>query len=215
VLHGRRLDHSDGRGAVPPPRSQPYPPPPSVALRLPTPPNSTPTPLSPSTLWSSGSTTRSLVPVVLDLASSHYPRWCAQVILTLQRYALADHVLDALVAILSPLWIQMDSVVLPWLNSTITIQLQNIIRDQADTARQVWLTLEGQFLGNLEARALHLGEVLSPDKGHGGLSPRPWRANHRPYLGVEPSVWSQPSLRPSKGSHQVDRAIFHLPRHVQ
>jgi hypothetical protein len=96
--------------------------------------------------------------VVLDLASSHYPRWRAQVILTLQRYALADHVLDAPATILSPLWIQMDSVVLSWLNGIITIELQNIIRDQADIARQVWLTLEGQFLGNLEARALHLGE---------------------------------------------------------
>lgn len=38
--------------------------------------------------------TRSLVSIVLDLASSHYPRWRTQVILTLRRYALADYVLD-------------------------------------------------------------------------------------------------------------------------
>jgi len=50
----------------------------------------------------------------------------------------------------------MDSVVLSWLHGTITVELQDIIRDQADTARQAWLALEDQFLGNRDARALHL-----------------------------------------------------------
>jgi hypothetical protein len=50
----------------------------------------------------------------------------------------------------------MDSVVLSWLHDTITIELQDIIRDQADTNRQVWLALEEQFLGIRDARALHL-----------------------------------------------------------
>ena len=44
----------------------------------------------------------SLVSVMLDQASSHYPRWQAQVVLTLRRYALADHVLDDPVDPLSP-----------------------------------------------------------------------------------------------------------------
>jgi hypothetical protein len=99
---------------------------------------------------------RSLVSVVLDPTSSHYPRWCAQVVLTLRRFALADHVLDEPVAPLSPSWVQMDNVVLSWLNDTITVKLQDIVRDQADTAHQAWLALEDQFLGNREARALHL-----------------------------------------------------------
>jgi hypothetical protein len=50
----------------------------------------------------------------------------------------------------------MDNVVLSWLHGTITVELQDIIRDQADTARQEWLALEDQFLGNRDARALHL-----------------------------------------------------------
>jgi hypothetical protein len=41
-------------------------------------------------------------------------------------------------------------------NGTITVELQDIVRDQADTARQAWLSLEDQFLGNREAWALHL-----------------------------------------------------------
>jgi hypothetical protein len=50
----------------------------------------------------------------------------------------------------------MDNVVLSWLHGTITVELQDIIRDQADTARQEWLALEDKFLGNRDARALHL-----------------------------------------------------------
>jgi hypothetical protein len=41
----------------------------------------------------------------------------------------------------------MDSVVLSWLHGTITIELQDIIRNQADTARQAWLTLKDNSSG--------------------------------------------------------------------
>jgi hypothetical protein len=94
---------------------------------------------------------RSLVSVVLDPASSHYPRWRGQVLLTLRRYILTDHVLDDFDAPPTPSWCLMDSVVLSWLHDTITVELQDIIRDQADTARQAWLALEDQFLGNRDA----------------------------------------------------------------
>jgi hypothetical protein len=36
----------------------------------------------------------------------------------------------------------MDNVVLSWLHGTITVELQDIIRDQTNTARQAWLTLD-------------------------------------------------------------------------
>ena len=55
---------------------------------------------------------RSIVSIVLDLASSHYSRWRGQVILTLRRYALTDHVLDDIVAPPSPAWSLMDTMVL-------------------------------------------------------------------------------------------------------
>jgi hypothetical protein len=93
----------------------------------------------------------SLVSVVLDPASSHYPRWRGHVLLTLRR-----HVLDDVATPPSWAWSLMDSVVLSWLHGTITVELQDIIRDQADTGRQAWLALEEQFLGNRDARALHL-----------------------------------------------------------
>jgi hypothetical protein len=82
------------------------------------------------------------------------------VVLVLQRFALADHVLDDVVAPLSPSWYQMDIVVLSWLIDTITVELQDIVRDQEGTALQAWLALEEQFLRILEARALHLDALF-------------------------------------------------------
>jgi hypothetical protein len=48
----------------------------------------------------------------------------------------------------------MDKVVLSWLHGTITVELQDIICDQADTGRKAWLALEEQFLRNQDAQAL-------------------------------------------------------------
>ena len=79
--------------------------------------------------------------IVLDPVSSHYPRWRGQV-LTLRRYVVADHVLNDHVTLSSPSWYLMGSVVLSWLHGTITVELQDIIRDQADMGRQAWLALE-------------------------------------------------------------------------
>jgi hypothetical protein len=78
---------------------------------------------------------RALVSVVLDPASPHYPRWQGQVLLTLRRFILDDHILLDHDAPPPRSWCLMDSVVLSWLHGTITVELQDIIRDQADTAR--------------------------------------------------------------------------------
>lgn len=50
----------------------------------------------------------------------------------------------------------MDNVVLSWLYGTLTIELQDIVREREGIARQAWVALEDQFLGNQEARTLHL-----------------------------------------------------------
>ncbi|XP_066380746.1 uncharacterized protein [Miscanthus floridulus] len=99
---------------------------------------------------------RLLVPVVLEPESPSYARWRDLVLLTLRRYALDDHVLvDASVAVQTPSWLRLDSVVLSWIIGTISLDLHDLVRNSAD-ARRAWLALEGQFLGNAEARALRL-----------------------------------------------------------
>src|SRR6266540_5202736 len=81
---------------------------------------------------------RSLVPNVLNPASSTYARWRDLVLLTLQRYALDDHVLTDAGYLLVPSWRRMDSVVLSWIVGTITVELQDIVREHGGTARQAW-----------------------------------------------------------------------------
>jgi hypothetical protein len=54
------------------------------------------------------------VPVVLDFLSPHYNRWHDLVLLTLERYALADHVLSTAPRLARPSWQRMDCVVLSW-----------------------------------------------------------------------------------------------------
>jgi hypothetical protein len=44
----------------------------------------------------------SMIPVILNLASSTYARWCDLVLLTLQRYALDNHVLTDNVSLTIP-----------------------------------------------------------------------------------------------------------------
>lgn len=62
---------------------------------------------------------RSLVLVALDPLSSHYNWWCDLVLLTLERYALADHVLSDVARPILLSWRRMICVVLSWLFGTV------------------------------------------------------------------------------------------------
>jgi hypothetical protein len=64
-----------------------------------------------------------LVPVVLDVMSTQYPHWHDLMLLTLQRYALDDHVSSDAPTLDDPHWRWMDNVVLSWLLGTITVNL--------------------------------------------------------------------------------------------
>jgi hypothetical protein len=101
------------------------------------------------------------VPVVLGVTSTQYPRWRDLVLLTLQRYALDDHVSFDAPTVADPHWRRMDNVVLSWLLGIITVDLQETTHardhDHDRTAQQFWVALEEQFLSNRETHALHLG----------------------------------------------------------
>ena len=51
-------------------------------------------------------------------------------------------------------WLRLDSVAMSWIFGTISLDLQDLARTHGGTARQAWVALEGQFLGNAEFRAL-------------------------------------------------------------
>jgi hypothetical protein len=50
----------------------------------------------------------------------------------------------------------MDYIVLSWIYSTISSDLEEIVREHRSIAHTVWLALEHQFLGNHESRAPYL-----------------------------------------------------------
>jgi hypothetical protein len=52
-------------------------------------------------------------------------------------------------------WVRLDSIVLTWIVGTISVDLHSLLRNLPHT-RVIWLAIEGQFLGNAEARALRL-----------------------------------------------------------
>jgi hypothetical protein len=99
---------------------------------------------------------RLMVPVVLEPESPSYARWRDLLLLTLRRYALDDHVLcDPTGMAPTVAWVRLDSIVLTWIMGTISVDLHSLLRNLPHT-RAAWLAIEGQFLGNADARALCL-----------------------------------------------------------
>jgi hypothetical protein len=97
---------------------------------------------------------RSLVHIVLDIDSNHFNRWRNQFVLVLGKFSLQAHVLATPAP--SPDWDRMDCVVKSWILDSLTNDLAEIVSSQGATARDAWLTIESQFLGNQETRVIQL-----------------------------------------------------------
>jgi uncharacterized membrane protein YgcG len=95
-----------------------------------------------------------LIPLRLDAASAFYSRWRESFLLTLGRYSLVNHVLSDAAIPTSADWVRMDCVVRTWLFGTISDDLADTVSEHRATARDLWLAIESQFLGNQATRAL-------------------------------------------------------------
>jgi hypothetical protein len=98
----------------------------------------------------------SLVPVTLDIHSTQYSYWHDLIMLTLQRFALDDHVTVDTAPSGTPSWLRMDNVILSWLLSSLSVNLQATVCEHGGTTCQVWLAIEDQFLGKNKFRTLYL-----------------------------------------------------------
>jgi hypothetical protein len=96
-----------------------------------------------------------VVTIVLEPSSLDYNRWCDLVLLTLCCYILDDHVLFD-VTDPSIYWARLDNIVVTWILGTLSPELHEIVREPTETARQTWLVIEAQFLGNSEPHVLQL-----------------------------------------------------------
>jgi hypothetical protein len=98
---------------------------------------------------------QSVVMIILEPSSPDYKRWRDLVLLMLHRYTLDDHVLSDVVDP-SVYWARLDNIVVTWILGTLSPELHEIVREPTETARQAWLVIEAQFLGNSESRVLQL-----------------------------------------------------------
>jgi hypothetical protein len=60
------------------------------------------------------------------------------VLLTLEHYALTDHILSDVAPPSLPSWCRMDCVVFSWLFGTLTIELPNTVCERGGTTRDAW-----------------------------------------------------------------------------
>jgi hypothetical protein len=97
-----------------------------------------------------------LVPITLDRIANNYDRWRKVFLVTLGKYVLTDHVLSDDAHPTRSTWQQMDCTVLSWIYGTIKDDLQQQVLLKEPTARATWLTLDNEFLGQRESRALLL-----------------------------------------------------------
>jgi hypothetical protein len=71
---------------------------------------------------------RQLVNIVLD-SSTNYTCWRDLIEQALQCYALLEHVTDNAPST-DPGWIQIDNVVLNWINNSISVDLHQVVRER-------------------------------------------------------------------------------------
>ncbi|XP_066392627.1 uncharacterized protein [Miscanthus floridulus] len=99
---------------------------------------------------------RNHVTTILDVDSGNFNHWRDQFLLILGKFSLQDHIREEPPAPIPPDWARMDCVVKSWIVATLTDDPGEIISAQGSTARHAWLVVESQFLGNREARSIHL-----------------------------------------------------------
>jgi hypothetical protein len=94
--------------------------------------------------------------IILEPSSIDYKWWRDLMLLTLRRYTLDDHILFD---VTDPFiyWARLDNIVVTWILGTLSLELHEIVWEPTETARQAWLTIEAQFLGNSESRVLQTG----------------------------------------------------------
>jgi hypothetical protein len=93
---------------------------------------------------------------VLDKTTNNYGRWQSLFLVVLGKYNLKGHVLTDTSYPDRRAWATMDCCVMTWIYSTVSDDLQQSLTIRDPSARQAWLYLEDEFLGQRESRALLL-----------------------------------------------------------
>jgi hypothetical protein len=99
---------------------------------------------------------KAMIPILLDKATGTYTKWRGMFLTVLGKYALTPHVLNDEALPDRPVWVQVDCVVLSWIFTTVSGDLQQSLMTRQRNACEAWCYLEEEFLGQKESRALLL-----------------------------------------------------------
>ena len=160
-----------------------------------------------------------LVPMTLEKPANNYGRWRSMFLVVLGKYNLKDHVLSDASYPARSAWATMDCCVLTWIYCTISSDLQQSLMIRDPAARDAWMYLEDEFLGQRESRALLKGSrvsllqagrsvrhgLLPPPRDDGCLPQRVRRSDRRPATRPHPPSWPQRKI-PTHGVQPKDAA---------
>lgn len=99
---------------------------------------------------------KALMPVTLDRVSNNYSKWRDMFLVVLGKYELTDHVICDDAKPDQPAWVRMEKTFLHWIFNTVAPDLMERVMIHDTVTRTAWLSLDEQFLGNKESRALIL-----------------------------------------------------------
>jgi hypothetical protein len=85
---------------------------------------------------------KALIPIILDKATNTYTKWRGMFLTMLGKHALTPHVLEDATHPDRPVWVQTDCIVLSWIFTTVSGDLQQSLMIRPCPAREAWCYLE-------------------------------------------------------------------------
>ena len=93
------------------------------------------------------------VPVVLELKHPNFHKWVPFFKSLVGKFGLRGHIDGTVPANpTDPQWAMDDACVHSWLLGSVAPDFQDLAREDEQTARQLWVAVEGLFLSNKEPR---------------------------------------------------------------
>jgi hypothetical protein len=101
------------------------------------------------------------IPVTLDLPSHSYYHWCHLFNVHLGQCNLLDHITaESVPRPADPCWVKDDLIIIQWIYTRVSIEIVNLMFNDASTAADLWASLRQLFQDNVEARITSLNSEL-------------------------------------------------------
>lgn len=106
---------------------------------------------------------KSHVPATLDLGDSNFSTWRIFFNIAFRKFGLVDHIdgtVDAHAMLGDAEWTQIDTCIVSWLYSTLSVDLLRAVLQPDDNAYTAWTSIASQFLDNAVQRTMQARQAL-------------------------------------------------------